>query len=113
MDDLLSKKCVSCEGGELPLTQKQAEMMMPQIPGWNFERDMAVGREFSFMDFKKAVAFVNEVADLAEKKGHHPDILIHGWNHVRIALTTHAINGLSGNDFIVAAKVNEIYRNFS
>lgn len=86
---------------------------MPQIPGWNLKSDMVIERDFSFKDFKKAMAFVNSVADLAEKEGHHPDMCIHRWNHARITLTTHAIKGLSGNDFIVAAKVNEIHKNLS
>ena len=91
----------------LPMTPKAAELMMPQVPNW----ELAVGggelvRDFKFKDFKTAVLFVNQVAVLAEAEGHHPDMLIHGWNKVRLQLATHAIKGLSGNDFIMAAKIN-------
>lgn len=93
----------------MPLTKKAAEIMLPQIPGW--ELDVGGGqlaRDFKFKDFPAAVAFVNKVAEIAEAEGHHPDILVHGWNQVRLALSTHAIKGLSGNDFILAAKINDL-----
>ena len=112
MSDLLSKKCVPCEGGELPLTRKQAKMMMPQVPGWALEGEKVIGRAFTLKDFASAIRFVNVVADVAEQEGHHPDILIHGWNHVTFTLSTHAIKGLSGNDFIMAAKINETAKKF-
>ena len=112
MDDLASKKCIPCEGGELPLTRKQAEMMMSQVPGWALEGEKAIGRAFTCKDFAGALRFVNVVADVAEQEGHHPDILIHGWNHVTFTLSTHAIKGLSGNDFIMAAKINETAKKF-
>lgn len=112
MNDLLSKKCVPCEGGELPLTQKQAELLLPQVPDWALRGEKEIRREFTFKDFAEALRFVNAVAALAEGEGHHPDILIHGWNHVSLTLSTHAIKGLSGNDFIIAAKINEIAKKF-
>ena len=113
MNDLLSKKCVPCEGGELPLTKKQAEMLLPQVSGWALHGEKVIGRAFMFKDFASAMRFVNAVADLAESEGHHPDISIHGWNNVSLTLSTHAIKGLSGNDFIMAAKINEIVKKFS
>ena len=106
-DDLTKKHCVPCEGEMLPMTPKAAEMMMGQIPGWTLREDgKEISRDFKFKDFKTAVLFVNQVAVLAEAEGHHPDILIYGWNKVRLTLSTHAIKGLSGNDFIMAAKIS-------
>lgn len=106
--DLLDKKCVPCEGGMPPLTPEEIEKYLPQIKGWEIFDNKKVGRNFKFKDFKEALDFVNKVADLAESEGHHPDILIHGWNKVRIESTTHAIGGLSENDFILAAKIGKL-----
>lgn len=79
---------------------------MKHVPGWMLRDDgKEISREFTFKDFKEAMAFVNEVAEIAEREGHHPDIHVR-WNKVRLDLSTHAIGGLSTNDFIVAAKVN-------
>jgi 4a-hydroxytetrahydrobiopterin dehydratase len=103
--DLTQKHCVPCEAGTPPLTGEQAEAMMAQVPGWTLE-DNTLSRSFKFRDFKEAMAFVNRIADLAEEEGHHPDIHIF-WNKVRLDLTTHAIHGLSENDFIMAAKIGE------
>jgi 4a-hydroxytetrahydrobiopterin dehydratase len=95
-----------------PLTRDEAEAMMVQVPGWELlppSGDAAdqnkLSRRFKFRDFREAIAFVNRVADLAEEEGHHPDIHIFG-NRVRLDLTTHAIKGLSDNDFIMAAKID-------
>ncbi len=96
--------CVACEAGTPPLSVEQAEEMMDQVPGWEL-RENKLARRFRFKDFKEAMAFVNKVADLAESEGHHSDIYI-SWNRVRLELTTHAIKGLSENDFIMAAKVS-------
>lgn len=85
----------------------QVSQMMQQTPGWELEDNRLV-RRFRFKDFKQAMAFTNKVAALAEAEGHHPDIHI-SWNRVRIELTTHAIKGLSENDFIMAAKIDMIY----
>jgi len=103
MVDLVRKHCVPCEAGTPPLTQEEAEAMMSQVAGWSLE-DNTLSRRFKFRDFREAMAFVNRVADLAEEEGHHPDIHIF-WNKVRLDLTTHAIKGLSENDFIMAAKI--------
>lgn len=103
MTDLRQKFCVACEAGTPPMSIEQAEEMMAQVPGWELQENKLT-RRFRFKDFKEAMAFVNKVADLAESEGHHPDIYI-SWNRVRLELTTHAIKGLSENDFIMAAKV--------
>jgi 4a-hydroxytetrahydrobiopterin dehydratase len=97
---------MACEGGTPPMPLDKAQQMMEQIPGWELQ-DNTISRRFRFKNFKEAMAFVNKVADVAEEEGHHPDIFI-SWNRVRIDLTTHAIKGLSDNDFIMAAKIGQL-----
>ena len=106
MTELAEKHCVACEKGTPPLTEDEAQGLAESTPGWELA-DNILSRRFRFRDFREAMAFVNRVADLAEGEGHHPDIHI-SWNRVRLELTTHAIKGLSENDFIMAAKVNEL-----
>lgn len=108
--DLTSKKCVPCEGGMPPLNHADVEKYMTQVREWRLEDDKKIMRDFAFKDFKKAMEFINMVADIAEEEGHHPDILLYSWNKVRITLWTHAIDGLSENDFILAAKINELIK---
>jgi 4a-hydroxytetrahydrobiopterin dehydratase len=108
MSDFTKQHCVPCEGGIAPLTKKDAEETMKHVPGWTLDTDgKHIRCSFTHKDFVEAMAFVNKVADIAEKEGHHPDIAIH-WNRVDLDLWTHAIGGLSTNDFIVAAKVNAL-----
>ena len=108
MTDLTHKYCVACEAGMPPMAMEQAQQMMEQVPGWDLKEDeKKLVRRFKLKDFKAAMAFVNKVADLSEQEGHHPDIYI-SWNRVRLELTTHAIKGLSENDFIMAAKISEL-----
>jgi 4a-hydroxytetrahydrobiopterin dehydratase len=111
MSDLTQKKCVACEGGIPPLSRETVEKMMQQVPGWVLDdsnKFLQIEREFKFNDFKETLKFVNNVGELAEAEGHHPNIYLHSWNKVRLELYTHAINGLHENDFIVAAKINMI-----
>lgn len=107
--DLKKKHCVPCEGGEPPLTKVEEDRYMKDIDGWDLDREGIhnLERKLKFKDFKKAMDFINEIAEIAESEGHHPDISI-SWNEVGLELTTHAINGLSENDFIMASKINEI-----
>jgi 4a-hydroxytetrahydrobiopterin dehydratase len=107
--DLLRQHCVPCEGGTAPLSRAEAEGYMDAAGGWKLAGgDPAkIRRSLKFKDFVKAMAFVNSVAVLAEAEGHHPDIYI-SWNRVRLELVTHAIGGLSMNDFIMAVKINEL-----
>ncbi len=108
MQDLTHKKCVACEGGIPPLGKEGAEMYLPQVPEWKPNADFsAIVREFGFADFREAMVFIGSVADLAESEGHHPDIHIF-YNRVKLELSTHAIGGLSENDFILAAKIDKI-----
>jgi 4a-hydroxytetrahydrobiopterin dehydratase len=104
--DLASKKCVPCEGGVVPFTKAQVQPYLSVVPGWELGEDgKSIHREYRFPDFKQALAFVNKVGAIAEDEGHHPDIML-GWGKVALALTTHAIKGLSENDFILAYKID-------
>lgn len=102
---LETKSCVPCEAGTPPLGPKEIKEYVSQVGEWEVVGDTAVRRRFTFKNFREAMAFVNRVADIAETEGHHPDIKI-VYNRVTIDLTTHAIGGLSENDFIVAAKID-------
>ncbi|HXF43965.1 MAG TPA: 4a-hydroxytetrahydrobiopterin dehydratase [Candidatus Paceibacterota bacterium] len=106
--NLVGKTCVACEGSVPPLSREEAGRYLKETPGWRLLADgLGIEREFNFRDFGAALAFVNKVAALAENEGHHPDIHVF-YNRVRLELSTHAIGGLSENDFILAAKVNLI-----
>lgn len=104
---LIEEHCVPCEGGTPPLTEEQENGFLDETSGWTLHRDGAhrITREWTLKDFVAALQFVNRVGDLAESEGHHPNISIH-YNKVELELSTHAINGLSENDFILAAKIN-------
>lgn len=105
---LTDQKCVPCEGGTMPLTIQEATTLMKDVAGWTLSLDAKkITREFKFKDFAEALAFTNNVGALAESEGHHPDLAL-GWGKVSISLTTHAIGGLSVNDFIVAAKIDAL-----
>lgn len=106
---LTLKHCVPCEGGVPPLTKAEAETYLHEVPGWAPSDDGKwVSKEWRFGDFKEAMGFVNRVASLAEEENHHPDIRVFAYRKVRLDLSTHAIGGLSENDFILAAKVNAL-----
>ena len=90
------------------MTAGEIQNYLAEVPGWEVCENKKMIKNFTCKNFKAAMAFVNTVADLAEAEGHHPDILIHGWNNVRLELSTHAIGGLSENDFIVAAKIDRL-----
>ncbi|MDP3785320.1 MAG: 4a-hydroxytetrahydrobiopterin dehydratase [bacterium] len=106
--DLLSKKCVPCEGGVKPFGPAEIKNYIKEVPGWLVFNFKKLDKEFKFKYFKEAMEFVNKVAALAEAEGHHPDIAI-SYNKVRLGLTTHAIGGLSENDFILAAKIDKLF----
>ncbi len=101
---LAEQKCQPIKSGTPPLSRKEAEALLLQIPSWSLT-DRELGREFKFRDFRQAMGFVNLIAGIANEEDHHPDIFI-SYNKVRITLSTHKINGLSMNDFIVAAKTD-------
>lgn len=106
---LSDKKCVACEGGIPPLTKDEVKAMRDEVKEWNVASDnLSINREFTFKDFKEALTFVNSVGALAEEEGHHPDINLHAYKNVLVTLSTHAIQGLSENDFILAAKIDRL-----
>ena len=108
MIPLHDQHCVPCEGGVPALQKPEALKLAADVNGWNLADDTkSIWREFQFDDFKEALAFINKVGALAEAEGHHPDIHC-WWNKVKLELTTHAIGGLSNNDFILASKINRV-----
>ena len=105
--DLLNKKCAPCKGEVEPLSGiPLGDFLKAVDPAWRLFEGKFIERDFKFKNFKEAMAFVNKVAELAESEGHHPDMNLHGWNKVKITLSTHSIGGLSENDFILAKKID-------
>ena len=110
------KSCIPCEGGIAPLPLERIYQFLEQVSGWSLEEKDSPGdgrvpqitKEYKFDDFKEAISFVNKVAEIAEQEGHHPNILIHDYKKVKITLYTHVIKGLHENDFILAAKIDEL-----
>ena len=108
-EPLARQHCKPCEGGVPKLLAEQIEHLLPQIPQWHVDSTGdAIARSWKFRDFGSALEFLNRVAQVAEQQQHHPDLHLTGYRHVRIELTTHAIGGLSENDFILAAKIDAL-----
>ncbi len=109
MSDLSSKHCVPCEGGINPLSHKDIQILLKKLPDqWQLSDDgKSIHRDYTFKNFYRTMSFVNAVAHIANNEDHHPDLQV-GFNYCRIRYTTHAINGLSENDFICAAKIDLI-----
>ncbi len=111
MSDLTDKKCVPCEGGVIPFDISQIHKYQKKVDGWDIIKDKEeiffLEKKFSFSNFLESQEFVNSVGRISEKEGHHPDINF-GWGYAKISITTHAIQGLSENDFILAAKIDKI-----
>ena len=106
---LTQKKCRPCEGMGNPFDISQAVDQLKDIPGWQIDQDgKMISREYHAKNFMAAVNFIRKVAEIAESEDHHPDIHLTGYRNLKIDLSTHAIGGLSENDFIVAAKINEL-----
>ena len=102
------KTCVPCRGGIPPLTRDEAGAYLAETPGWELSGDATrIERRFAFADFGHALAFVNQVGEIAEAEGHHPDIAF-GWGYANVVLYTHKIHGLHENDFIMAAKIGRL-----
>ena len=107
-NELAKSKCVPCRGGTPPLTADKVKEYLAAVPQWTVSADgKRIARTFTFKDFVQAMKFVNQVADVAEEQGHHPDIHIH-WNKVELVLWTHAIGGLHENDFVMAARTDRL-----
>ena len=109
MADLASKTCVPCRGGVPPLKGQQLADLQKQLAGWEVADEHHLTKTYKFPDFRQALAFVNKVGDVAEEQGHHPNICF-TWGKVEITIYTHAINGLTESDFILAAKIDRISR---
>ena len=107
MADLTTRKCKPCEGGVDPLKPDEAERLLKQVPGWALEAGVIV-KNYTFKNHYETMAFVNAVAWISHREDHHPDMHV-GYNACGVAYSTHAINGLSENDFICAAKVDALF----
>jgi 4a-hydroxytetrahydrobiopterin dehydratase len=108
-EQLTGKRCVPCEGGVPKLTRDEAEALLKSVEGWHLTADAErIRKEWRVKNFMEGVRFFNKVAELAEDEGHHPDLHLSGYRNVAIEIWTHAIGGLSENDFILAAKIDRI-----
>ena|SRR5690606_2943500 len=106
--DLTKKKCEPCEGGIKPFDQEEIKTYMSYLKTpWHVKGGKGIEKVFRFKDFREAIKFINKVADIAEDEDHHPNILIN-YSTVKLSLWTHAIGGLSVNDFILASKIDAI-----
>ncbi len=110
MTDLFDKKCVPCEGGVTPFDISEIHKYQKKIDDWDVvknENDIYyLEKKFTFKNFLESQNFVNEVSKISEEEGHHPEIIF-GWGYAKINITTHAIEGLSENDFILASKIDK------
>jgi len=104
--DLTSKRCVPCEGGTHPLSQDEIDALLKNLNGWMHSNHCIV-KDFQFKDYYQTMAFVNAVAWISHRENHHPDLTVR-YNQCRVEYCTHAINALSENDFICAAKVDTL-----
>ncbi|HEY4526813.1 MAG TPA: 4a-hydroxytetrahydrobiopterin dehydratase [Candidatus Paceibacterota bacterium] len=108
MSDLAQKKCVACEGMVDPFVREEAVVLLKQVDNWTLSDDAkSISKEFTFKNFADALSFANKIGAIAEDEGHHPDLTV-AWGKVGVSLTTHAIKGLSENDFILAAKIDAL-----
>ncbi len=106
--DLTNKSCKPCEGGVPPLTQNEAKKLLAQLDGWALHAQ-TIDKTFQFKNYYQTMAFVNAVAWVSHREDHHPDMTV-GYNKCRVEYSTHAIGGLSENDFICAAKVDALLK---
>ena len=109
MNDLTKKKCIPCEGGVIPFDVSQIHKYQKKVDGWDIIKNkdlFMLEKNFTFKNFIDSQNFVNKVGEISEREGHHPDIIF-GWGYAKINITTHAIKGLSENDFILAAKIDK------
>ena len=111
MTNLFKKKCVPCEGGVIPFDISEIHKYQKKVDGWdiakNEKNNFFLEKNFKFKNFKDSQDFINIIGKISEEEGHHPDITF-GWGYAKIIITTHAIEGLSENDFILAAKIDKI-----
>ncbi|SRR3990167_5108545 len=99
---------LSCSKQNEKLNHEEILKLEEHIPQWNVIELQKLERDFEFENFQKAIDFINEIAQIANSENHHPEIKLHGWNKIKVNLTTHKVSGLTKNDFILAAKINEL-----
>ena len=111
MSELFNKKCIPCEGGVIPFDVSEIHKYQKKIDGWDVSKQknkiFFLKKKFIFENFLKSQKFINNVSKISEEESHHPDITF-GWGYAVIKITTHAIEGLSENDFILASKIDQI-----
>lgn len=108
-EELVRRKCGPCEGGVPPMTAEEVQEQVQNLPGWTVTHGgQRIKREWRAKNFQAAIDFFNRIAELAEEEGHHPDLQLTGYRNVAVELWTHAIGGLSENDFILAAKIDQL-----
>ncbi|ACB51576.1 putative pterin-4-alpha-carbinolamine dehydratase [Crocosphaera subtropica ATCC 51142] len=110
VEQLTQRQCTACTGDSSPVSEEDIKQLKPQIPDWKIEDEngqLRLVRTYEFSNFKKALAFTQKIGDKAEEEGHHPSLLTE-WGKVTVIWWTHAINGLHENDFIMAAKTDQI-----
>ena len=107
MQGLLQKKCVPCEGIGKAFTKKEVQAYLKKVENWEIKESKKIEKLFKFKNFVQAMDFANKITEIAEQENHHPDLHI-SWGKVRVELWTHALNGLTENDFILAAKIDAI-----
>lgn len=107
IEDLAKSKCKPCEGGVSPLKSDEIARLLKQLKGWE-HADGVIAKTYAFKNYYQAMAFVNASAWISHREDHHPDIVV-GYNQCRVSYVTHAINGLSENDFICAAKLDALF----
>lgn len=110
MEDMKNKKCIPCSIGDIPLEEDMInEYILSLDQGWKVVENKFIERTFKFKAFMDGLGFINKIAALAEEEGHHPDLSL-SWGKVVVKLMTHKIQGLHENDFILAAKIDDLYR---
>jgi len=108
-EDLTATHCQACEGEGDKMSPDQAREQLESLQGWNLNEDgTRISKEWTMKSFLAGIAFLSGVAEVAEEEGHHPDLHLENYRHVRIELSTHAVHGLSRNDFILAAKIDNL-----
>ena len=107
MSGLSQKDCIPCRGGVPPLQGEEIAKLLPEVNGWEVVNGHHLKKNYGFANFREALAFVNQVGELAEEQGHHPDVCF-GWGTAEITIFTHKIDGLTESDFILAAKIDQL-----
>jgi 4a-hydroxytetrahydrobiopterin dehydratase len=106
-NDLASRTCVPCRGGVPPLGADEVARLLGELQGWEVVEGHHLKKTFAFPNFRQSLALVNRIGEVAEAEGHHPDICF-GWGHAAVTIYTHAIDGLTESDFILAAKIDAL-----